>query len=106
MGLLNRILRADADEAVVRVRMAFLDVMHVVRRDELQAEFLGELDQLLVDLGLFGNAVVLQFEEKIFRAERLLEPVHRVARLVDLILHDQIRNLAGETAGHARSSPR
>ena len=44
--------------------------------------------------------MVLQFEEKIFRAERLLEEIHRVARLGDLILHDQIGNLAGETAGH------
>ena len=46
--------------------MAFLDVMNVVRRDELQAEFLRPLDQMAVDLGLFGDAVVLQFEDKNF----------------------------------------
>jgi hypothetical protein len=83
----------------VRVRIAFVDVVNVVRRDELQAEFLGELDQLFVHLGLFRNAVVLQFEKIIFRAERLLEEIHRVSRFLDLILHDQIRKLAGETAG-------
>ena len=33
-------LRADANQAIVRVRMAFLDVMNIVRRDELEAEFL------------------------------------------------------------------
>ena len=80
--------------------MAFLDVMDVVRGDELQAEFLRPLDQMAVDLGLLGDAVVLQFEVKILRAERLLEPVHRLARLVQLILHDQIGNFAGEAAGH------
>ncbi len=37
---------------------------------------------------------------KIVRAERLLEPVHRLPRLVQLVLGDQIGNLAGETAGH------
>ena len=93
-------LRADANQAIVRVRMAFLDVMNVVRRDELQAEILRPFDQMPVDLGLLRDAVVLQFEEKIVRAERLLEPVHRLARLVQLILRDQIGNLAGETAGH------
>ncbi len=93
-------LRADANQAVVRVRMAFLDVMNVIRRDELEAEFLRPQDQVLVDLRLFGNAVVLQFEEKIVRAERLLEPVHRVARLVQLVFEDPIRDFAREAAGH------
>ena len=84
-------LRADANQAVVRVRMAFLDVMDVVGCDQLQAEFLGPLDQVPVDLGLFGDAVILQFEIKIVRAQRLLEPVHRVARLVQLVFEDPIR---------------
>ena len=93
-------LRADANQAIVRVRMAFLDVMNVVRRDELEAEFLRPLDQMPVDLRLFRDAVVLQFEVKIVRAERLLEPIHRVARLVQLVLEDPIRDFARETAGH------
>ena len=45
-------LRADADQAIVRVGMAFLDVMNVVRRHQLQAEFLRPRDQLPVDLRL------------------------------------------------------
>ena len=52
-------LRADADETIVRVRMTFLDVVNVVRRDEFQPKFLGELKQLFVHLRLFGNAVIL-----------------------------------------------
>src|SRR5664279_5923585 len=51
-----------------------------------------------VNFGLFGNAVVLQFEKKVFRTERLLEKIHRVARLVQLVFHDPVWNFAGETA--------
>ena len=53
-----------------------------------------------VDLRLLRDAVILQFEEKIVRAERLLEPVHGVARLVQLILENPVWNFAGEAAGH------
>ena len=79
-------LCADANQAVVRVRMAFLDVMDVIRRNELQAEILRPFDQMAVHLGLVRDAVVLQFQEKIVRAERLFEPIHRFARLVELVL--------------------
>ena len=88
----------------MRVRIAFIDVMNIIRCDELQPEFLRELDQLLVDLRLFRNAVILQFKEKIFRAQRLFEPVHCAARPVNLILHDQIRYFAGETARHGNQA--
>ena len=40
LGVAQQGLRADADEAIVRVGMAFLDVMDVVGGDKLQAEFL------------------------------------------------------------------
>ena len=43
-GSLSMGLRADADKTIVRVRMAFLDVMNVVRRDELQAKILCPLN--------------------------------------------------------------
>jgi hypothetical protein len=99
LGIAQHGLRADADEAIVGVRMFLLDVMHVVRRHAFQPELLRPLDEVFVDLGLLGDAVVLEFEIEILRAERLLEPIHRVARLVELILHDRLRNLAGETAG-------
>ena len=83
----------------MRVRMALLDVMDVVRCDELQAELLRPLNKVPVDLGLFGDAVILEFEIKIVRAERLFEPVNRLARLGQLVAHDPIRYFAGETAG-------
>jgi hypothetical protein len=78
--------------------MFLLDVMHVVRRHAFQPELLRPLDEVLVYLGLLGDPVVLEFEIKIIRAERLLEPIHRIARLGELILHDRLRDLARETA--------
>jgi len=55
-------LRADADECVVRVGVAFLDVMHVVRRHQLQTELLRPVNQVAIDFDLLGDRVVLEFE--------------------------------------------
>ena len=60
-------LRADADQAIVRVRMPLFDIMNVVGRDELQPKLLRPRNQMPVYLGLLGNAVVLQFEIEILR---------------------------------------
>src|ERR1035437_3097403 len=92
-------LRADAHKAIMRVRIAFVDVVNVVRGDELQAKLLRPRDQMAVDLGLFRDAVILQFEKKAFRAERLLEKINGVARLGQLVFHDAVGNFAGKTAG-------
>ena len=92
-------LRADADEAIVRVRVALLDVMDVVGRDELQAELLRPGNQLPVDLGLFGQAVVLQLQVEVLRPKRLLEPVNRLARPRQLVPLNGFRDFACQAAG-------
>src|SRR6266545_4572441 len=79
--------------------MALFHVMHVVSGDEVQPEILRPLNQVAIDLGLFGDRVVLEFEIKIFRAERLLEPIHGGARLIQPVLLDQFGNFTGETSG-------
>jgi hypothetical protein len=92
-------LRADADQAVVRVRMAFLDVMHVVRRDELQAEFLRPLDQMPVDLGLFGMPWFCSSRKK-FSAPSVCLNQSTASRALSNWSFDPIRNFAGQAAGH------
>ena len=92
-------LRADADQAIVRVRVGLLHIMHVVGGDALQTELFRPRDEVLVHLRLLWQRVVLQLQVEIFRAERLLEPVHRVASLVQLVLEDRLRDFAGEAAG-------
>ena len=83
----------------MRVRVALLDVMHVVRRDQFQAELLRPRNQVPVDLGLLGQAVVLQFQVEILRPERLLEPVNRLARPGQLVLLNPLRDFARQAAG-------
>ena len=91
-------LGADADEAIVRVGIPLFDVMNVVRRNELQAELPGQRNQLPVHLRLLRQLMVLQFEIKILRSQRLFEPVNRPARLWQLVLQQAFRDLARQAA--------
>ena len=92
-------LRAEADETIVRVRMALLDVVNVIRRDALQAELLRPRDEMLVHLRLLGNGVILEFEIEIVRAKSLLKPINAIARLLQVILDDGLGNFARHAAG-------
>src|SRR5438067_1358768 len=49
----------DADQAVMGVRMALLQVMNVVARDQFKAELFGPGNQLAVHLRLLRDSVVL-----------------------------------------------
>ena len=59
LGVGKLCLRADANQAIVGVRVVFLDVMNVVGGDELDSEFLGKRNQNSVHLGLLRDAVIL-----------------------------------------------
>ena len=85
----------------MRVRVAFLDVVDIVGRHQLEPHVGGPRDKLAIDLGLLGDAVVVQLEVVVLRPERLLEPVNLVARLVEFLRHDQPGNLAGQAAAQA-----
>src|SRR5437016_4249579 len=74
--------------------------MNIIGGNEFEAEFLRPWDQMTIHPGLFGNTMVLQFEEEIFGPERLFEPIDGRARLVQLLLEDQIGNFTGKAAGH------
>ena len=73
--------------------------MDVIRGDEFKVELFCPRNQVTIDLRLFGNAVVLQFQVKIFRAENLLEPINSFTRLGKLVLQNRLGNLAREAAG-------
>ena len=94
-------LRADADQRVVRVRVAFLDVVDIVGRHQFEPHVSGPRDELSIDLGLIGDAVVVQLEVVVLHAECLLEPVDLVARPVEFLRHDQPGNLAGQASAQA-----
>ena len=71
--VVHHLAGADADQDVVRVVMAALEEMHVVRRDQTEAEFLRELRQDAIAFALRLDAVVVQLEEEILRAEDVAE---------------------------------
>ena len=98
LGVAQQRLGADADQAVVGPRVVLLDVVDIVGGHALEAELLGPGDELAVDLGLFRNAVVLEFEIEVPRTEGLLEEVDRVAGPLQVVLQDGLRDLAGQTA--------
>ena len=84
--------------------MCFFDIVNVVRRHQLQTEIFGPGNQVPIDFGLLRQVVVLQFEIKVFRAERLLEPINRLASARQIILLNQLRNFAGQAAGQRDQS--
>ena len=75
--------------------------MNIVGRHQLEPHVCGPRDELAVDLGLIGDAVVVQLEIIILRPERLLKPVDLVACLVEFLRHNQPGNLTCETATKA-----
>ena len=99
LGVIERGLCANADQHVVRVRMALLEVMNVVGGNQFQAELRCPSNQMAINLGLLGQRMVLEFEVKIFGAERLFEPVNCIPGFRQIILLDQIGDFAGQTAG-------
>ena len=54
---------------------------------------------MAVDFGLFGDAVVLEFEVEILGAEGLFEPIDAATGGFEVVVEDGLGNFAGETAG-------
>ena len=50
LGVAEHGLRADADQAIVGVGMGLFDVMDIIGRDQLEAEFLRPGDEMAIDL--------------------------------------------------------
>ena len=77
----------DAEQDVVRLVIALLQVMHVVGADERQVEIARERQRAPVDDLLLLDALVLHLEEEIVRAENVAQPpgrIERGTRLFDL----------------------
>ena len=96
--VMHHLAGADADHDVVRFVMAALEKMHVVRRDQPEPKFLRDLRQDAVAFSLRLDAVIVQFEEEIFRSENVAKSRRAGARLVELIGLDRHVDLALETA--------
>ncbi len=99
--LVALLARADAQEQVVRLGVAALEVVHVVRADEGEPRAPRDGDEALVRDLLLRYAVVLQLEVVVPGAEQL-RVAHRRRLGLGFLPHEhQARDLARD-AGRAR----
>ena len=102
--ILDRAVRLDADQDVVHLRVFFFDVVAVVRDDERDARLARKPDELRVDISLILQAVVLQLEIKIARAENIEIPLGGLLGRVVGADRKRARDLARK-AGRKRDEP-
>ncbi len=91
----------NREEDILIAPVFRIDVMRIVRRDELRTEFVTEFEEDFVDLHKLRHVVILQLEEEVIRAEDVVIPRQAFARLVDIAFVNQLRNLARHTGGRA-----
>ena len=91
---------ADADHDVVRFVMAALEKMHIVRRDQPEPKLARDRGQGAVAFPLRLEAVIVQLEEEIFRAEDVAISRRAGPRFVELIGLDGHVDLALEAGAH------
>ena len=95
----ERRLRLHAQQRGVVVVVLLAEVVHVGGGDERAAHLLRELRDRLVDLLLLGDAVALDLEVDVLRAEDLDEVVEVGAGLREAALDDAPRAAGGQAAG-------
>ena len=82
----------------MRLGVVAVDVVQVVRRAKAQPELLPKASERVVDLDLAIDAVALHFEQEAIRAEDVSIRRDRLARPVDVAVHDPARGLTLEAA--------
>ena len=101
LGVVHGAARADAQQDVVRDVIAVIQVVHVVRADERQAEVLRDRHQPAVHDLLILDAVPLHLEEEVVRSEDVAEGGRRGARTGSLRAAQLRRDLTFEAAAQA-----
>ena len=97
VGLVDGLAGLDAEQDVLHNGVLAAQIVGVVRDDQRQASLPGELQQHRVDLCLLGQAVVLQLEIEIVRAEDTAVFQRDLLRAIVIIHPEPARNRAGET---------
>jgi len=94
----------DANKNFVGSGIVLADVVNIVCGDQAQAFFLRKIDQMFVDCFLFGQAMVLQFEEKPFVAEHGSEFICNLDSAVQVIAYDGVGDFTGQARAGADQS--
>jgi hypothetical protein len=95
----QRLVRRDAHEDLVRLRVGPVHVMCVCGGDQRDVLALGELGQPGVHLHLLGHSVRLHLQEEAARLEDVAVLAGRGAGAVHVPLVRQSRNLAAQAGG-------
>ena len=95
----QRLVRRDAHEDLVRLRVGSVHVVGVGGGDERDALALGELGEPRVHLHLLGHAVRLHLEEEAARLEDVAVLAGRGAGAVHVALVGEARDLAAQAGG-------
>ena len=93
----HQITVLEADQYIMRIAVFLLDVMHIVGRHQRQTGALGHFDNMLISRSLLGNAVILNFEEKIARPEDFGIFLRQRHRFINRSLGAGFRDLAFQT---------
>ena len=85
LGIAHRFAGTDAQQDVVRVRVGFAQVVHIVRADEREVQIARNRRHTAVDDALIFDAVPLHLEEEVARTQDVAvraRGLHRFALLL------------------------
>ena len=85
----------------MRAPIAPFDVVHVICGHQFHPKIFRPLDQVAIDFGLLGDAMVLQFEIEVLGAEGLFKPIDSIAGFSEVLALNEIGNFARQAAGKA-----
>src|SRR5258708_5425928 len=96
----------NAKHRIVRAGIGGVDVVDIVRGDDFEIELLCELKETVNDFYLFGNSVVLDFDEKVFAAKYFDKPSAGATGVFPAIMKQVLRNKRSEAAGETDQAVR
>ena len=99
--MMSFVSRLDAEQRVVTGGIALLDVMDIVRANDLQAELGSKLEEIRIDSALLGKGVVLNLDKKMVRPENLDEPTQPRSGPREILLKKHLRHHSLKAAGKA-----
>jgi hypothetical protein len=85
LSVVDRLAGADAEQNVVRLRVALPQVVHVVGRHERQVELFGQWHEAAVDDQLLLDPLILHLEEEVVLPHDVAEPRGRFERRPGLL---------------------
>ena len=101
LGVVDGLARADAQQDVVRLRVALPQVVDVVGGHERQVQLAGQGQDALVDDLLLLDTLVLHLQEEVARAQDVAQPRRRFQRRPRLFDLERARHLPLQAAAEA-----